>query len=389
MEAMVFAALACAISGIGLAGGHLDTSVPLRRAEGFSVSGSVSGRRPGNVPLVIAHRGASGERPEHTLEAYRLAIRQGADYIEPDLVITRDGVLICRHENELSETTDIASRPVFAWRKRTKLIDGRPVTGWFSEDFTLEEIRTLRARERWPELRPRSAAYDGQFLVPTFAEVCDLALEEGRKRGRPVGIYPELKHPSWFRSIRRPLEEPLVAELERRGWTGPDAPVFVQSFEPTSLLRFRPRIRTPLVQLVAPAGAPFDMTEPRNRARYPELATYAAMARPEGLRSIARYAQGIGPNKALVLPRLPDGRLGSPTTLVRDAHRLGLAVHVWTMRDEEMHLPADARGNPAEEYRRFLKAGVDGFFTDFPATARRALGEAPSPPGSSKGAGGR
>lgn len=314
-------------------------------------------------PLVIAHRGASAERPEHTLAAYELAIRQGADFIEPDLVITRDGVLIARHENELEDSTDVAARPEFASRKTTKTIDGRAVTGWFAEDFTLAEIKTLRTRERWPDMRPISASMDGRFPIATLAEVIDLAKRESRRTGRTIGVYPETKHPSYFRQIGLPLEEPLVRTLHAAGYRGRKAPVFIQSFEVGNLRRLRRMTDLPLVQLMTAEDGPFDA----GRDGVPR--TYAAMLRPEGLKEIAAYADGIGPAKSLVWPPAAD----APTSLVADAHAAGLKVHVWTLRTENRFLPPALKNNPDEEVRRFVKAGVDGFFTDAPALTRRAL----------------
>ncbi|HEX2204080.1 MAG TPA: glycerophosphodiester phosphodiesterase [Longimicrobium sp.] len=331
-------------------------------------------------PLVIAHRGASGWLPEHTLEAYRAAVEAGADFIEPDLVATRDGVLVARHENRIDETTDVAARPEFAGRRRTKEIDGQAVTGWFTEDFTLAELKTLRARERLPHLRPRSAAHDGRYEVPTLDEVIALALRASEERGRAVGIYPETKHPSYFRALGLPLEEALVDALHRAGWREREDPVFIQSFETANLRDLRGKTRLRLVQLMEAEGRPFDWTL-RGETR-----TYADMATPDGLREVAGYAGAIGPAKALVIPRGPDERLGHPTRLVDDAHAAGLQVHPWTFRSENAFLPADLRrgaaphehGDSAAEYARFFAAGVDGVFSDFAAeavAARAKLGE--------------
>lgn len=309
-------------------------------------------------PIVIAHRGASGYRPEHTLEAYALAIAQGADYIEPDLVITRDGVLVARHENEIGSTTDVAER--FPERRTVKTIDGKRVEGWFTEDFTLAEIRTLRARERLP---CRSQEFDGQFLVPTFDEVLALARQASRETGRTIGVYPETKHPSYFRSIGLPLEEPLLETLRRHGWEHAGAPVFIQSFEVANLRALRMMTNVRLVQLLDREGAPWDWASGGDRRNYADLAT------PTGLGEIATYAAGIGPHKAMVQPVGPDGQAGPPTRLVRDAHAAGLLVHPWTFRSDEGCLPSDYRGDPASEIRRFLELGVDGVFADFPDVA--------------------
>jgi glycerophosphoryl diester phosphodiesterase len=311
-------------------------------------------------PIVIAHRGASGLRPEHTLAAYELAIAQGADFIEPDLVPTKDGVLVARHENNIVETTDVAAHPEFADRKATKTIDGAAQTGWFTEDFTLAELKTLRAKERLPQLRPGNTAYDGQFTVPTFDEVVALA----RKHG--VGVYPETKHPTYFRGRGLPLEDALLASLTRAGWDRADAPVFIQSFEVENLKALAKRTKVRLIQLIDASGRPADGAHP----------SYAAMTTPEGLKAIAAYAYGIGPNKALIR----DGD-AVPSRLVADAHAAGLKVHPWTFRAENFFLPASLRdgidprrhGRLGEEIARHLELGVDGFFTDFPldgATAR-------------------
>lgn len=334
------------------------------------------------TPIVIAHRGASGYRPEHTLEAYRVAIEMGADYIEPDLVATRDGVLVVRHENEIGGTTDVADHPAFAARRTTKTIDGKPVTGWFTEDFTLAELRTLRARERLPQLRPASAAYDGRFPVPTLDEVIALAREQSAARGRTIGIYPETKHPSYFDSIGLPLEPPLLEALAKAGWTDAQAPVFIQSFETANLRMLRGRTGVRLVQLMEDEGAPYDLVR-RGDGR-----TYADLATPAGLAEIATYAHAIGPSKALVIPRGADGRLGAPTSLVGDAHAAGLLVHPWTFRAENYFLPAGLQsGDPAgpafaaahgdlrAEVSAFLAAGVDGVFADFPDAAVQARSE--------------
>jgi len=295
-------------------------------------------------PLIIGHRGASGHRPEHTIEGYRLAAQMGADFIEPDLVSTKDGVLIARHENEIGGTTDAGDR--FPDRKRTKTIDGQSITGWFTEDFTLAEIKTLRARER---LAFRSHAYDGQFAVPTFDEVLDVAQQLGRELGRPVGVYPETKHPTYFRSIGLPLEEKLLASLERHGWNHRESPVFIQSFEQGNLRELRTKTRVRLIQ----------------------LASTDAMLSGDGLKDIATYADGIGPDKRLVIPVTPEGKVGAPTDLVARAHALGLLVHVYTLRIDKEFLPAGYAGNAEEEFRQFRDAGVDGLFTDFPDVAAR------------------
>jgi glycerophosphoryl diester phosphodiesterase len=321
-------------------------------------------------PIVIGHRGASGYRPEHTLASYELAIAVGADYIEPDLVSTKDHVLVARHENDISGTTDVAEHPEFASRRTTKVVDGVSITGWFTEDFTLAELKTLRAKERLPDLRPANTVFDRQVQIPTFQEVISLAKREG------VGIYPETKHPTYFDRIGLSLEEPLVATLRANGLDRPRAKVFIQSFEVSNLEQLNRMTRVKLVQLLDAVGKPYDFVvsgDPR---------TYADLAKPAGLAEIARYADGIGPNKNLIVPRDSSNRLLPPTTLVRDAHRAGLVLHPWTFRRENSFLPEDFRqgspthplylaapGNLPGELELFYKLGVDGLFSDNPETA--------------------
>ena len=308
----------------------------------------------GAPPLIIAHRGASGHRPEHTLAAYELAIEHGADFIEPDLVVTRDGGLIARHENELSLTTDVASRPQFADRRRTQLIDGRSVAGWFSEDFTLDEIRTLRATERFARERPRNAGFDGRFGIATLDEVIALAARANGSGERRVGVYPELKYAAHFASLGLAPEKRLADALKAAGARRP-LPVFVQSFELQALRNFAEFSAAPRVMLLA---------------RPPTAA---------GLRDLATQVQDIGVAKALIYPRNAEGAIDAPTSLVKDAHELGLAVHAWTFRSEDAFLPANLLGQPQRELEMFFAAGVDGVFTDFPDTAvaqRRAAGGA-------------
>src|SRR5829696_408508 len=284
------------------------------------------------MPIVIAHRGASAHRPEHTLAAYELAIELGADFIEPDVVATRDGHLVARHENEISGTTDVAERPEFADRRTVKEVDGVRKEGWFTEDLTLEELRTLRARERLPELR--GTGFDGRFAIPTLDEAIALAARAG------VGVYPETKHSSYFAALGVALEPPLLAALE--GFRGP---VYIQSFEAGNLRALRELTDHPLVRLTV--GAAPDLAE------------------------IAAYAHAIGPHKDQVIPRAEDGRLGEPTSLVADAHAAGLLVHPWTFRPEPEFLPAGLDGD--RELDRFLSLGVDGVFADDPGAARRAV----------------
>lgn len=327
------------------------------------------------TPLVIGHRGASGYVPEHTLTSYFIAVQQGADYIEPDLVMTKDGVLVARHENEISGTTDVGDHAEFANRKITKRIDGHDVTGWFTEDFTLAELKTLRARERLPHLRQANTRFDGQFEIPTFDEVLALVRALERMRGAEqarIGVYPETKHPSYFRSIGLPLEGTLLRTLKRWGYRGADAPVFIQSFEVGNLIALRKKTRLPIVQLMEASGAPFDFIASSDARRYADLAT------DEGLKFVAQYANAIGVDKAMILPRNDSGAVTAATSLIADAHAVGLKVHAWTVRAENSFLPTNWRsgGDPAQhgdiaaEIRALVDAGVDGFFTDHPALAR-------------------
>ena len=356
------------------------------------------GPRAEPAPLVIAHRGASGYVPEHTLAAYWLAIEQGADYVEPDLVSTKDGVLVARHENAIAilnpdgsvreATTDVMDHPEFAARKTTKLIDGNSITGWFTEDFTLAELKTLRARERLPQVRVANTRFDNMFEIPTFNEVLDLVAQANERRRhqalqagglkaaaavKPIGVYPETKHPTYFDSIRLSLEEPLVKALHQHGYSHRHSPVFIQSFEVSNLRALNRMTRVPLVQLLNGSGKPYDFVvsgDPR---------TYADLAKPAGLREIAGYANGIGANTNLMIP-LVNGSLGTPTSLVSDAHDAGLIVHGWTFRAENVFLPNEFDsnvtptdwGNLAGQIKAFLQLGMDGFFTDHPFLGRKA-----------------
>lgn len=331
-------------------------------------------------PFVIAHRGASGYVPEHTLPAYFIAIQQGADYVEPDLVITRDGALVARHENEISGTTDVGARPEFAARRTRKTIDGETVEGWFTEDFTLAELKTLRARERLPALRPANARYDGAFEIPTFDEVLELVAAADAQRAasaqaaglpRPprIGVYPETKHPSYFASLGLSFDDRLLESLRRFGYGGRADPVCLQSFEVGNLRVLRARTELTLVQLIAPSGQPFDFTLAGDRRTYADLVTR------EGLAAIARYADAIGPHKWMVV----DFAAGAPrdTGLAARARDAGLGVHVWTLRAENEFLPADLRwpgdaathGDLSREIRALLDAGITGFFSDQPDVA--------------------
>jgi glycerophosphoryl diester phosphodiesterase len=329
------------------------------------------GTPPPAPPIVIAHRGASADRPEHTLAAYALAIEQGADFIEPDLVSTRDHQLVARHENEISGTTDVAAHPEFASRKTTKTIDGENMTGWFTEDFTLAELKTLRARERLPQLRAANAAFDGQESIPTLDEIIALAKAATARTGRTIGIYPETKHPSYFRERGLPLEPVLLKALAAAGWTSAESPVFIQSFEAGNLQALRAETRVRLIQLIGDG-------------RSADGVSYDAMVTPAGLKAIVAYATGIGPARDRIIPRDAAGALGKPTSLVADAHQAGLQVHPWTFRPENYFLAAPFRvpGNPtvrgdaAGEIRLYLETGIDGVFSDLPAAAVAALAPA-------------
>ena len=322
-------------------------------------------------PIIIAHRGASGERPEHTIAAYTLAIEQGADYIEPDLVLSKDGVLVARHENSISETTDVAAHAEFADRKTTKTIDGQKVTDWFTEDFTFAELKSLRTKERLPMLRRANTAFDGQFEIPTFEEIIRLAQTKSKETGRVIGIYPETKHPLYFAAIGLPHEEPLLKALAQFGLNKADSPVFIQSFEVSNLQELRRRTKVRLIQLMANDGGPADVPDIR----------YAEMISPKALTAIAQYADGIGVEKAMVIPRTALGNLGEPTALVTDAHAAELAVHIWTFRRENYFLPLAQKSgvNPAApgdvvaEIKAFIATGIDGFFSDNVAEAAEAI----------------
>jgi len=357
-------------------------------------------QRHADDPLVIGHRGAPGYRPDHTLEGYKLAIEMGADYIEPDLVATKDGVLIARHEPNITGTTDVADHPEFADRRRTGVdVDGALEEGWFASDFTLAEIKTLRAVQ---PLAERSPEFDGMFEIPTLGEVLALARAEGRKRGREVGVYPETKHPTYHQRLGLPLERRLVHALRRAGLNGRNAPVYIQSFEQSNLRRLDRMTPAKLVQLVdandvaldgtityaAPFDRPYDWTvsdDPALRAR-----TFGYFATNAGLDEIAEYADGIGPWKPYIVSSTAtdangdgaaddvsgDGRiderdreLAPPTSLVRRAHARGLEVHTWTFRNEARRLASDFAGDPLAEYELFFALGVDGVFSDFPDTA--------------------
>ena len=316
--------------------------------------------------VIVGHRGASGYRPEHTLASYELAARMGADYIEPDLVTTKDRVLVARHEPEIGGTTDVAKRPEFANRKKTKVVDGTSVTGWFTEDFTLKELKTLRAVERIPAIRQQNTVFNGRYQIPTFQEVIDLSKRLSKELGRPVGIYPETKHPTYFQQQGLALEPELVKTLNRNGLNRPNAHVFVQSFEVSNLIALHKQLRVPLVQLTDAVGQPYDFVVAGDKR------TYADITSPKGLKDVAKYAAGLGPYKAQIIPFTADGKQGKPTTLVADAHRAGLVVHPYTFRVENSFLPnefdSDAvaanSGNLFGEIAAYRALGIDGLFTD-------------------------
>ncbi len=343
-----------------IAGGLLMTSAGLPKSAPLPP--------PPTAPIIIAHRGASADRPEHTIASYTHAIEQGADFIEPDLVSTKDHQLVARHENDITGTTDVAAHPEFADRKATKTIDSESHTGWFTEDFTLAELKTLRARERLPQLRPANAKFDGQEAIPTLADIIALAKAESARTGRTIGIYPETKHPSYFRDINLPLEPVLLAALAKAGWTKADSPVFIQSFEAGNLKMLHGQTKVRLIQLI-------------DAKMSADGVSYDAMVTPEGLKAIARYANGIGPNRDRIIPRDAAGNLQKPTSLVADAHAAGLQVHPWTFRPENYFLAAPFRigtnprdrGDAAGEIRAYLETGIDGVFSDLPAAAAEAM----------------
>jgi len=359
-----------------------------RLAAGFAgaVLMTVSSMAAPERPFVIAHRGASGYLPEHTLAGYFVAIQQGTDYVEPDLVITRDGALVVRHENEIGGTTDVATHPEFAARRTTRMVDGQSITGWFTEDFTLAELKTLRARERLPELRRANTRYDGAFQIPTFEEVLQLvaaadaqraaqARAAGREPPPRIGIYPETKHPSYFARAGLHFDDRLLDELNRHGYGRRADPICIQSFEVANLKALRKRTDLTLVQLVEPRGQPFDFTlagDPRS---------YLDLMSEQGLEEIATYADAIGPHKWMVV-QFANGQ-AQDTGLARRARAAGLGVHVWTLRAENEFLPPDLRssadaaalGDLRREIDALLDAGISGFFADQPDLAVRARDE--------------
>jgi glycerophosphoryl diester phosphodiesterase len=321
-------------------------------------------------PLVIGHRGAPGYLPDHTLAGYALAIRLGADYIEPDLVATKDGVLVARHEPDITQTTDVADHPEFADRKRTALIDGQTYEGWFVSDFTLAELRTLRAKQPFPD-RPQQ--FNGRFKVPTFDEVIALAKRYSSRYGRPIGVYPETKHPTYHRELGLALEPRLLKTLDRAGWNKRRAPVFIQSFEQSNLKQLDKRTSVRLVQLLDAnainADGSLEFNSPYDWTVSGRPGTYGDLVTDTGLDEVASYADGIGPWKPYIISNTADGTLLPPTDLVQRAHARGLVVHPFTFRNEASRLPAGYQGNPVNEYLAFYEVGVDGLFSDFADTA--------------------
>ncbi len=324
--------------------------------KGASVSDLNQPDATGATIVVVGHRGASGYRPEHTRSSYLLAIEQGADFIEPDLVMTKDGVLIVRHEPELSETTDVGKK--FPDRKTTKKVDGQDVTGWFSTDLTLKEMKTLRAKER---VATRDHSYDFQESVLTFDEVIELVQTMTKKTGRVIGLYPELKHPTFFAKLGLPLEPAFLKTLKKFGWDQPSSRLLVQSFEITSLKKLREttNLRTMLLY-DAPSMHPPDFVDSG------DARTYGDLLHPEGMRSIANSLYGIAPYKGMIFLEGADKSWSQPTHVIQAAHALGLKVHPYTFRSDAVHLPAVYAGDPIKEYLKFFEAGVDGVFSDFP-----------------------
>ncbi|GAU84828.1 glycerophosphodiester phosphodiesterase [Bosea sp. BIWAKO-01] len=351
----------------------------------------------GKKPLIVGHRGASGHRPEHTLESYKLAIEQGADFIEPDLVATKDGVLVARHEPMLSGTTDVSERPEFAARKTVRKVDGVDTNDWFAGDFTLAEIKTLRAKQAMPD---RDQSHNGKFPIPTLQEIIDLAKAESTRTGRTIGIYPETKHPIFHAAIGLPLEDRLLDQLKAAGWTEKSSPVIIQSFETANLKYLRGKTQLRLVQLVdaddvdkdggivlaAPFDKPYDFVVTGDKRTFKDLVT------ADGLKEIKTYADGVGPWKPYILAGKQtigddgkpkdlngDGKIDeqdrvliAPTNVVKDAHAAGLFVHTWTFRSEPKRLASNFKGDPAAEYKAFFDLGIDGLFSDFPDAAVKA-----------------
>ncbi|WP_309031196.1 glycerophosphodiester phosphodiesterase [Streptomyces alfalfae] len=370
------AVLGAAVLGAGAAAIGLPGVARAEARHGHGHGGG--GYKSLPKPTVVAHRGASGYRPEHTLGAYQLALDMGAHVIEQDVVPTKDGHLVCRHENDITATTDVAAHPEFASRKTTKSVDGASLTGWFTEDFTLAELKTLRAKERIPGTRRNNTLYDGRWAVPTLEEVFRWAEKEGRKRGREIWLHIETKHPTYFRKLGLGLEEPLAKLLRRYGRHTKNSPNFLQSFEPSSIQRLAKLVSAPRVVLLSGAKTrPWDFVEGGDPRTVADLIT------PKGLWWMAGYAQGIGPTLDLVIPRTSDGALGTPTTLVEDAHAARLILHPYTMRNENTFLPVDFRkgadpsayGDAFGAFKAYFETGIDGIFSDNCDTALLAAAD--------------
>ncbi|WP_199578937.1 glycerophosphodiester phosphodiesterase [Bosea vaviloviae] len=386
---MMKATLLCATMLAGLSCSVLGAA----EAMAQTVTPTLSGQKP----LIVGHRGASGYRPEHTLESYKLAIEQGADFIEPDLVATKDGVLVARHEPIMSGTTDVATRPEFASRKTTRKIDGVDTTDWFAGDFTLAEIKTLRAKQAFAD---RDQSHNGKYEIPTLQEIIDLAKTESTRLGRVIGIYPETKHSIFHAAIGLPLEDRLLDALKAAGWTEKSSPVIIQSFETANLKYLRGKTQLRLIQLVdaddvdkdggivlaAPFDKPYDFVVTGDKRSFKDLVT------AEGLKEIKTYADGVAPWKPYILPAKQvlgdDGKpqdlnkdgviderdrvLLPATDVVRNAHAAGLFVHSWTFRSEPKRLASNYKGDPGAEYKAFFDLGIDGLFSDFPDAAVKA-----------------
>lgn len=368
---------AAALGAGGAVLGAAGTARAATPAQGTAAQAAPAAGRGGAhrlpFPAVIGHRGSAGYRPEHTFGSYEYALEIGADVVEQDLVPTRDGHLVCRHEPEIGGTTDVADHPEFANRRTTKTVDGVATTGWFTTDFTLAELKTLRAVERLPAVRQRNTIYNGRWEVPTFDEVLAWADREGRRRGRPVWLHTETKHPTLFRQMGLPLEERLTALLKRYGRHRADAPQFLESFEAQSLQRLgRLGVAAPKIFLLSGlTSQPWDFVVSGDKRTVADLVT------PAGLKWTASFAQGIGPTTDLIIPHDASGKLLEPTTLVADAHREGLVLHPYTARNENQFLPADYRvgtdpnayGDPLASFARWFATGIDGLFTDNADTA--------------------
>jgi glycerophosphoryl diester phosphodiesterase len=323
----------------------------------------------GKAPLVIAHRGASGYRPEHTLASYTLAIEQGADFIEPDLVATKDGHLVARHEPMIGATTNVSAHPEFAGRKTTRVLDGKQVTDFFVSDFTLAELKRLRAVQPNPA---RSKEYDGRFEIPTFEEILDLMQRESAARQRNIGVYPETKHPAFHLALGLPLEDRVLDALRARQLDRADALVFIQSFESANLQYLRAKTKVRLVQLLDDGALQYDAAGVAvTGVNIPQHDDKRGGKPPASLQDIASYANAIGPWKRQILRDMKSPTL-LKTTLIEQAHAAGLGVHTYTFRNEPAMLAPQYNNDPLSEYRQFFEMGVDGVFSDFPDTALKA-----------------